>query len=287
MPLRDIARTCSSLIISDRGALGPSVPSRRSESCWRSAASTRRPRRAVASTGAAIGSVASLAGKIGCARHLFTDPAEPFLPAADRNVLVASYIFDAARDEFDDQYGNERLHAAQAGLLHRIKRHPEADRLAPLDEVIGAIRVPGRRLCGARFLHQHMIVEHLHPVRLHQLCRDIGHRTVTDHLSEFRDALPVAIIVKETTALARFQVQKRRRAAQIVGQCHHRPAMQHAIAIGQLRRDRQFRLYPVGVGEDDPHPHQLRERRLRLCDLVVSHPRPRFACPDLPEQPQT
>jgi hypothetical protein len=57
-------------------------------------------------------SVASLAGKIGCARHLFTDPAEPFLPAADRNVLVASYIFDAARDEFDD-------HSTRARDPHR------------------------------------------------------------------------------------------------------------------------------------------------------------------------
>ncbi len=52
--------------------------------------------------------VATLAGKIGRARRLFIDPAEPFLPAADRSVLVASYFFDAARDEFDDHESTER-----------------------------------------------------------------------------------------------------------------------------------------------------------------------------------
>jgi hypothetical protein len=52
--------------------------------------------------------VATLAGKIARARRLFTDPAEPFLPAADRSVLVASYFFDAARDEFDDHESTER-----------------------------------------------------------------------------------------------------------------------------------------------------------------------------------
>ena len=52
--------------------------------------------------------VATLAGKIGRARGLFTDPAEPLASAADRSVLVASYFFDAARDEFDDHASPER-----------------------------------------------------------------------------------------------------------------------------------------------------------------------------------
>lgn len=47
--------------------------------------------------------VASLAGKIGRSRSVFVDPNEPILDFADRSVLVGSYFFDAARDEFDDR----------------------------------------------------------------------------------------------------------------------------------------------------------------------------------------
>jgi hypothetical protein len=47
--------------------------------------------------------VAALAGKIGRSRLLLLDPAEPIAALADRSVLVASYFFDAARDEFDDR----------------------------------------------------------------------------------------------------------------------------------------------------------------------------------------
>jgi hypothetical protein len=46
--------------------------------------------------------VASLAGKIGRSRGMFLDPQQPIDAVADRSVLVASYFFDAARDEFDD-----------------------------------------------------------------------------------------------------------------------------------------------------------------------------------------
>ena len=46
--------------------------------------------------------VATLSGKIGRCQAVFIDAEEPFLPAADRSVLIASYVFDAARDEFDD-----------------------------------------------------------------------------------------------------------------------------------------------------------------------------------------
>jgi hypothetical protein len=47
--------------------------------------------------------VATLAGKIGSNRRLFEDPSEPIKALADRSVLVASFFFDAARDEFDDR----------------------------------------------------------------------------------------------------------------------------------------------------------------------------------------
>jgi hypothetical protein len=47
--------------------------------------------------------VAALAGKIGRCRGLFLDPDEPIRAVADRSVYVASFFFDAARDEFDDR----------------------------------------------------------------------------------------------------------------------------------------------------------------------------------------
>lgn len=46
--------------------------------------------------------VASLAGKIGRSRA-FSDPTERINDLADRSMLVGSYFFDAARDEFDDR----------------------------------------------------------------------------------------------------------------------------------------------------------------------------------------
>ena len=47
--------------------------------------------------------VASLAGKVGSSQNLFIDAGFNVTPLADRSVLVASYFFDAARDEFDDR----------------------------------------------------------------------------------------------------------------------------------------------------------------------------------------
>ncbi|HSI58056.1 MAG TPA: hypothetical protein VLA16_10885 [Ideonella sp.] len=47
--------------------------------------------------------VAGFAGKIGRCRSIFLDPAEPVQALADRSVYVASFFFDAARDEFDDR----------------------------------------------------------------------------------------------------------------------------------------------------------------------------------------
>lgn len=47
--------------------------------------------------------VASLAGKIGRSRAMFVDPACAETLLGDRSVFVASFFFDAARDEFDDR----------------------------------------------------------------------------------------------------------------------------------------------------------------------------------------
>ena len=47
--------------------------------------------------------VSALAGRIGRSHQLFKDPEQPIAAVADRSVYVASYFFDAARDEFDDR----------------------------------------------------------------------------------------------------------------------------------------------------------------------------------------
>jgi hypothetical protein len=71
--------------------------------------------------------VATLAGKIGRSRGLFRDAGEAIDALADRSVLVASYIFDAARDEFDDRsttYRDTHRDLAQAmlsGLIHYLR----------------------------------------------------------------------------------------------------------------------------------------------------------------------
>jgi hypothetical protein len=73
--------------------------------------------------------VATLSGKIGRARGLFRDPGESIDALADRSVFVASFVFDAARDEFDDHetiYRDTHRDLAQAfvsGLIHFGREH--------------------------------------------------------------------------------------------------------------------------------------------------------------------
>jgi hypothetical protein len=69
--------------------------------------------------------VASLAGKIGRSRAVFEDPAQPVRALADRSVFVASYFFDAARDEFDDRdttWRDTHRCLAQATVLGLVAR---------------------------------------------------------------------------------------------------------------------------------------------------------------------
>ena len=75
--------------------------------------------------------VASLAAKIGRSQDLFVEKGFP-PPLSDRSVLVASYFFDAARDEFDDRDTEHRdthrclAQATLAGLVEASKdAHPE------------------------------------------------------------------------------------------------------------------------------------------------------------------
>ena len=52
--------------------------------------------------------VVILVGKIGCCRIMFLELGQPILHLADRSVFVASFFFDAARDEFDDRSTEHR-----------------------------------------------------------------------------------------------------------------------------------------------------------------------------------
>jgi hypothetical protein len=52
--------------------------------------------------------VASMAGKVGRCRHMFLDTNETIEAIADRSVHIASYFFDAARDEFNDSSTEQR-----------------------------------------------------------------------------------------------------------------------------------------------------------------------------------
>jgi len=93
--------------------------------------------------------VASLAGKIGRSRGLFTDADETFAATADRSVLVASYFFDAARDEFDDHETPERdphrclAQATLKGTAHwcagELAMQPEAIQAPPLPHWLRAL----------------------------------------------------------------------------------------------------------------------------------------------------
>lgn len=75
--------------------------------------------------------VALLASEIGRSQDLFVEEGFP-APLADRSVLVASYFFDAARDEFDDRDTEHRdthrclAQATLASLIEASKeQHPE------------------------------------------------------------------------------------------------------------------------------------------------------------------
>ena len=88
----------------------------------------------------------------------------------------------------------------QSGFLHRIDRNPEADGLPAVDEIIRDVLVPRRRLLGARFLDQHVIVEELRAARAHDRGRELGGRRFPHHAHEFGNAFPIAIIVEEAAA---------------------------------------------------------------------------------------
>ena len=79
--------------------------------------------------------VAELASKIGRNRGMFMDPAEPIAVCADRSVHVASFFFDAARDEFDDSATPHRdthrtlAQATVKGLVTYFGLEPRANEL--------------------------------------------------------------------------------------------------------------------------------------------------------------
>lgn len=88
--------------------------------------------------------VATLAGKIARSRALFLDPAEPVVALADRSVFVASFFFDAARDEFDDgSTGHRDTHrclaqAMVAGVLDFVRGSGKLGGAGEVNALLGA-----------------------------------------------------------------------------------------------------------------------------------------------------
>lgn len=86
--------------------------------------------------------VASLAGKIGRCRGVFSSSNQKISAIADRSVYVASYFFDAARDEFDDR---ETLHRdthrclAQATLQGMIDYFRTVGQISGDDPAVDAL----------------------------------------------------------------------------------------------------------------------------------------------------
>jgi hypothetical protein len=91
--------------------------------------------------------VATLAGRIARSRRLFLEPGVPVAAVADRSVLVASYFFDAAVDEFDDRSTRHRdthrclAQAAVLGVLDYAVDHGPPE-LSELDHVNALLAEP-------------------------------------------------------------------------------------------------------------------------------------------------
>jgi hypothetical protein len=76
--------------------------------------------------------VAALAGKIGRSRGIFRSRRQELLATADRGIYVASYFFDAARDEFDDRatlHRDTHRCLAQSTLQGIIDYYQQAQRI--------------------------------------------------------------------------------------------------------------------------------------------------------------
>ena len=96
--------------------------------------------------------------------------------------------------------------AAERRLAHRIERRPEADRLRTLDRIVRLVRVPWRRPLRPRLLDQHVLVEELRHIRLHELSRDRGYVSVASNLGKFRYTGPVDVVLEESASLTRPRV---------------------------------------------------------------------------------
>ncbi|MFZ6639411.1 hypothetical protein ACO0LL_06680 [Undibacterium sp. TC4M20W] len=86
--------------------------------------------------------VASLSGKIGRSRTMFVDQTVAERLLNDRSVFIASFFFDAARDEFDDRDTEYRdthrclAQATLAGLLRYARQQGYAASTAELNKML-------------------------------------------------------------------------------------------------------------------------------------------------------
>ncbi|MBS1265449.1 MAG: hypothetical protein MAG471_01294 [Acidimicrobiaceae bacterium] len=120
---------------------------------------------------------------------------------------VAAPVEAVAGRPVDRHYGGvpevRAPYEAQRRLnRHRVQRQPEADRLAALHEVVGAVGMPrGVEPCP-RFLHENVVVEQLNRLGPHQLSGDRPHIGLEGELFELRYPVPVAVVVPEPSRVA-------------------------------------------------------------------------------------
>jgi len=177
--------------------------------------------------------VAALAGKIGRSRRLFLDRAEPISALADRSVLVASYFFDAARDEFDDRDTAHRdTHRCLAqALLKGIIAHGRRERTEWNDPAfVNALLAEPVWLQAltARVGHGYGAMS---PDELPAIFRCMGRSGVLDHRCGARDRL------SGSGRLSPPHRGRDRRAP-----AFGLPVVQHPLGARRRRRGRALRL---------------------------------------------
>jgi cytochrome P450 len=120
-----------------------------------------------------------------------------------------------------------------------VEGHVDADRLLPIDAVVGKVLVPGSLLLGAGFLAERMLVEQLGNLTTHKRRCHRGGLRVEHEGRVFGDPLPVAVAVEETPSLVI--------EGALTGEGVRRRMFEVALEASRYRRN------PFGEGTAEQH----------------------------------